>query len=213
MLVLKIVFGLFFMFHCHHFTFLSRVQCARLQVGVLTFVCACGYTSECASVCACVYVCSPTCGNAICIFCHTASTNVLRYLHADLISMVTRGRRAARRPMRRRRHRRTASTFWLMLRHPLVCYEQVWAHVDPLLSNQTDHFQPRSRHTGTMTLFWTLRPQAGNGNSPVFGLCLWRKFSLYGLLSWLQTGQQVPELEPPRSPWSLFTQLYTNHSL
>ena len=181
--------------------------------GGRAYVCArvCTYVWVCICVCVCVYVCRPTCGNAICIFCHTASANVLRYLHADLISMVTRGRRAARRPMRRRRHRRTASTFWLTLRHPLVCYDQVCAHVDPLLANQTDHFQPRRRHTGTMTLFWTLCLQAGIGNSPVFGFCLCWKCSLCGLLSWLQTGQQVPELDPPpTSPWSLFTQLFTD---
>lgn len=79
--------------------------CAYAQyVRTHTFVCACAHTSQCASLC--VGVCNPTSGNAICISYHTALASVLRYLHVDLISMVTREKRAARQQMRggKRRH-------------------------------------------------------------------------------------------------------------
>lgn len=62
------------------------------------------YTSECASVC--VWACNPTSGSVICIFYRRAIVSVLRYLHVDLISMVTRGKRAARQQMRGGKHRR-----------------------------------------------------------------------------------------------------------
>lgn len=79
-----------------------------LQVGVLTY--ARMYTnlraSECARLCACVGACNPTSGSVICIFYRGAIVSVLRYLHVDLISMVTGEKRSARQQMRGGNHRR-----------------------------------------------------------------------------------------------------------
>lgn len=83
--------------------------CNVLSAGGCAYVCAYTYitlrvyTSECASVC--VWVCNPTSGNVICIFYQTALVSVLRYLHVDLISMVTEGQGAARQQMRGRKCR------------------------------------------------------------------------------------------------------------
>lgn len=62
----------------------TRVRvCVRIRLGVHL----------------CVWVCVILQADAICIFYRAALASVLRYLHVDLISMVTRGKRAARRRM------------------------------------------------------------------------------------------------------------------